>query len=72
MCLEEVHCFCITLAISESGEDFLEYAENTGQSKHCQTGKLSVPEDGSAPINRKPICKKYIKVLRREDLRGEI
>lgn len=73
MCLKEVHCFLqISLAISESGKDFLEYAGNAGQSEHCQIGKLRVLEYGSAPIKRKPLCKKYIKILSREDLRGEI
>lgn len=60
------------MTISKSGKDFLECAGNTGQSERRQTGKLSVLEDGGAPINRKPICKKYIQILRREDLRGEI
>ena len=45
----------ISLAISESGKDFLEHAGNLGQTKHCQIDKLSVLEDLSAPINRKPV-----------------
>lgn len=60
------------MAISESGKDFLEYAGNIGQSGCCRTGKLSLLENGGAPINKKQICKKYIQILRREDLRGEI
>lgn len=73
MGLQEGHSASwISLAISESGKDFLQYSGNPGQTEHCQMDKLSVLEDLCGPISRKSIWKKYIKTLRRGDLKGKI
>jgi len=56
LCLKERHCASrSSLCISELGNNFLEYAGNPEQTEYCQIDKLSVLEDLSAPVNRKPI-----------------